>query len=86
MPRNLDLLCSCTNPVFGKNLVREIFVFYKQQFYKPHQAEVGKNQTKARQHSEAELLLFENYVGPSSVISSKTNIRYSKKVQKTSLF
>ena len=34
--------------------------FYKQHFYKQHQAEIDKCQAKAKQHLEAELLLFEN--------------------------
>ena len=34
--------------------------FHKQHFYQQHQAEIGKNQTKAKQHPESELLLFEN--------------------------
>ena len=36
--------------------------FYKQQLYKQRQAEIGKKtQANAKQHSEAELLLFQNY-------------------------
>ena len=31
--------------------------FYKQHFYKQHQAEILKNQAKAKQHSDAELLI-----------------------------
>ena len=32
-------------------------------FYKQHQTEIGKkNEAKAKQHSEAELLLLENYL------------------------
>ena len=38
-----------------------------------------KNQAKAKQHLEAELLLFENYLLSSSTFSSKNNRRYSKK-------
>ena len=34
---------------------------YKQHFYKQHHAEFGKIQTNAKQHPDAELLLFENY-------------------------
>ena len=76
--------------------------FYKQHFYKQDQAEFGKkikqklsntlklslakNQAKAKQHTEAEFLLFENYSLSSSMLSSKTNIRYSKKnCKKTSV-
>ena len=37
-----------------------------------------KNQANAKQHPEAELLLFENYLSSLSMASSKTNMRYSK--------
>ena len=45
--------------------------------------QLAKNQAKAKQHPEDELLLFENYSLTSSMISSKTNLRYSKKCAKT---
>ena len=45
---------------------------------------LAKNQEKAKQHPEAELLLYENYSVSSSVLLSETNIRYSKKCTKTS--
>ena len=41
-----------------------------------------KNQAKAKQHSEAKLLLFENYLLFSSTLSSKNNKRYSKNCTK----
>ena len=41
-----------------------------------------KNQAKANQHPEAELLLTENYLFFSSTLTSKNNIRYSKKCTK----
>ena len=42
--------------------------------------ELRKNQAKVKQHPESEFLLFENYSSiSSSMLSSKTNIRYSKK-------
>ena len=56
--------------------------FYKQQFYKKRQAEIGKNQAKAKQHPEAELLLIENYSLFSSTLLSKNNRRHSKKCTK----
>ena len=37
-----------------------------------------KNQVKAKQHLETEILLFENYLLFSSVLPSKNNRRYSK--------
>ena len=52
-----------------------VFFLYKQNFYKQRQAEIGKkNQAKAKQHPEAELLLFENYL-----LSSST-LRYHPKI------
>ena len=42
----------------------------------------AKNQAKAKQHPEAKLLLFEIYPFSSSMLSSKTNLKYSKNVQK----
>ena len=43
-----------------------------------------KNQLEAKQHTEAELLLFETYSLSSSTLSSKNNRRHPKNVQKTS--
>ena len=37
---------------------------------------MAKNQTKAKQHSEAEPFFFENYSFSSSTLSSKHNKRY----------
>ena len=41
-----------------------------------------ENQAKAKQHPEAERLLFENYSLSSSMLSSKAYMRYSKKCAK----
>ena len=41
-----------------------------------------KNQTKAKQHPQAELLLFKNYSLFPSTLSSKNNRRYSEKYAK----
>ena len=40
---------------------------------------MAKNKAKAKQHPETKLLLFENHFILSSMLPSKTNIRYSKK-------
>ena len=40
---------------------------------------LAKNQENAKQHPQAELLLFENYSHYSSTLSSKINSTYSKK-------
>ena len=47
---------------------------------------LAKNQAKAKQHPEAELLLFENFSLSSSTLSSKNNRRYSKKCTKNKCF
>ena len=60
-------------------------LFSKQHFHKQHRntkLKLAKNQAKAKQPPEAELLLFENYSLSSSMLSSKTNLRYSKKCAK----
>ena len=49
----------------------QYILFYKEHFYKQHQAEIGKKQVNAKQHPEAELLLFENYSHSSSTVPSK---------------
>ena len=43
---------------------------------------MAKNQGNARQHPEAEFLLFENHSHSSSTLSSKNNKIYSKKQAK----
>ena len=43
---------------------------------------LAKNQAKTKQHPETEILLFENYSLSSSMLSSKTNLRCSKKCAK----
>ena len=42
----------------------------------------SKNQAKAKQHPEAELLLLRNYSLSSSTLSSKNNKRYSETCKK----
>ena len=45
-----------------------------------------KNQTNAKQHPQAELLLFENYSHSSSTLSFKNNRTYSKKKKENKCF
>ena len=40
---------------------------------------IAKNQANTKQHSEVELLLFENYSHSSSTLSNKSNRTYSEK-------
>ena len=58
--------------------------FISNTFINNFKLKLAKNQAKAKQHPEAELLLFENYSLLSSKLSSKNSRRYSKKYTKTS--
>ena len=61
-------------------LMSEIHAFYiSNAFITDTRLKLAKNQANANPHPEAELLLFENYSLSSSMLSSKTNMRYSKK-------
>ena len=61
--------------------------FYKHYFSKQRQTETGKkNQANSKQHSEAELLLFENHSLSSSTLLYKNNRTYSKKQVKEQLY
>ena len=53
-------------------------LFYKRHFLSNPRLKLSY-QAKAKQHPEAELLVFENYSLPWSTLSSKTNLKYSKK-------
>ena len=44
----------------------------------------SKNQARAKQHPEAELLLLRNYSRSSSTLSSKNNKKYSETYEKRS--
>ena len=44
-----------------------------------------KNQVKSKEHLKVELLLYANYSYSSSMLSFKSNLRYSNYVQKTSV-
>ena len=48
------------------------------------QLKLVRSQAKAKQHPEAEPLLFQNYSFYSFTLSSKNNGRYSKKCTKSS--
>ena len=56
--------------------------FISNTFIRNTRLKLAKNRTKARQHPEAELLLFENYSLSLSILASKVNVRYSKKFVK----
>ena len=56
--------------------------FISNTFISNARLKLTKNQAKAKQHPEAELLLFENYLLSSSSLSFKNNKRYSKKCTK----
>ena len=63
---------------FGR-LSAKLLVFYKQHVLSSAVLKLAKNQAKAKQHPETELLLTENYLLSSSTLSSKNNGRFSKK-------
>ena len=59
--------------------------FYKQHFYISNsRLKLAKYQGNAKEHPEAELLLFENYSYSFSTLSSKNNKTYSKNSKRTS--
>ena len=59
------------------------FFFYISNTFKSNiRLKLAKNQAKAKQHPEAELLLFENYWLSSPTLSSKNNRRYFKNCTK----
>ena len=66
---------------FLKN--HEIHAFFISNTFRSNaRLKLVKNQGKAKEHPEAELLLLENYSLTSSSLSSKNNRRYSKKIIK----
>ena len=75
-----------TSLVVSRELKSDTRFFYKQHFYKQRHAEFGKKSANAKQHPEAELLLFENNSHSLSTLSSKNNRTYSKKWAKEQVF
>ena len=57
-------------------------LFISNTFVSNTRLKLAKHWAKAKQHAEAELLLLKNYVFSSSTLSSKDNMRYSKKCAK----
>ena len=61
----------------------ELDAFFKSNtFISNARLKLAKNQAKAKQHPEAELLLFENYLFSLSKLSYKNKRRYSQKCTK----
>ena len=56
--------------------------FISNTFISSARLKLAKNQAKAKQHLEIELLLFENYSLSSTKLSSKKSRKYSKKMHK----
>ena len=54
------------------------FLFISNTFISNGKLKLAINQANAKQHHEAELLLFENYSHSSSTLSSKDNRTYKK--------
>ena len=75
------------NYIFASNLVEFLNDFISNRntrfFIRNARLNLAKNQAKAKQHTEAELLLNENYLPSSSTLSSRSNSRYSKKCTKS---
>ena len=53
--------------------------FYYARLISNVKLKLAKNQANAKQHPEAELLVFENYSHSSSTLSSENNRAYSEK-------
>ena len=70
--------------------MRQILIFSLHDFFISNtfisnaRLKLAKNQAKAKQHPEDELLVFENYSLSLSTLSIKNNRRHSKKCIKTS--
>ena len=75
---NLSKKSFHTRPsILKKNLNFEVHAFFiSNTFISNAWLKLAKNQAKAKQHPEAELLLFENKSHSSSKLSSKNNRRY----------
>ena len=66
--------------VYSNSKVNNVHAFFiSNTFISNTRLKLAKNQAKAKQHPEAEFLLFENYSFSSSTLSSKSNGRFSKK-------
>ena len=61
------------------NMLHTLFLYISSTFESNTRLKLTKNQARAKQHPEAELLLFENYLLSSSMLSSKNNRTCSKK-------
>ena len=64
-------------------LLIELYAFFISiTFISNTRLKLAKNQASAKQHPDAELLLFENYSHSSPTLSSKNNMRYSENISK----
>ena len=77
--RILPSICTNTS-LFTKTKLNTFFI--SNTFLSNARLKLAKNQANAKQHPEAELLLFENYSHFSSTLSSKNNRTDSKKCTK----
>ena len=78
---NLSKKCFHTRPsILKKKLSFEVHAFFvSNTFISNARLKLAKNQVKAKQHPETELLLFENKSHSSSKLSSKNNSKKCKK-------
>ena len=65
------------NPSFYKSYTR--FFYITDTFVSNIRLKLAKNQAKAKQHTEAKILLFESFSLSLSMLSSKNDRKYSKK-------
>ena len=72
----------CSRKVSNICNIYKVFFKINYTFVSNTKLKLAKNQAKAKQHSEAELLLFKNYLLSSSMLSSNTNLTCSKPCQK----
>ena len=64
------------------NVFEYLLIFVGNTFISNTSLKLVQNQVNAKQHSDTELLLFENYSYLSSTLSFKSNITYSNKIIK----
>ena len=66
-----------TSCVYEHDAYLHAFYFISNTFISNARLKIAKSQANAKQHPEAELLLFENYSHSSSMLLSKNNMTYS---------
>ena len=82
-PLSFQKLFSTSFPFFVEMVswvkLKYMLFFISNTFISNVRLKLVKNQANTKKHSEAEFLLFENYLHSSSTLASKNNRRWSKK-------